>query len=433
MKPNILYTSDNLYIMNGMNSESVDLIYLDPPFNTKRTYAAPIGSKAAGASFKDIWTWDDVDAAYLDKLIGEDAYIANFIHSIYDIHGKAMASYLCFMAQRMIEMRRILKSTGSFYIHIDPTASHYLKILCDRIFGKNNFRNEIIWCYLGMPSKAKKWQAKHDVILFYSKSDKHIFNVLKRAPTKESLKTFESAKRRGYNVNRSKRMVTVFDWDKYHQAIEDGILPSDLNPKEFAGGQTPQEDWWADIKILGGPHNKEHTGYPTQKPLKLIQRIIKSSSNKGDIIFDPFCGCATTLVAAQQLGRKWIGIDIEEKARELVMDRLKDDAGMFSDFIHTRQIPIRTDIEIIKLDKITLKQKLFHQQNQNCNGCRNIYQMKDLEIDHIIPSSKGGQDVYENFQLLCGNCNRIKGDKPMQYLNAKIEARIKATKYISFD
>ena len=144
---NTLYTNDNLFILNGLNSNLVDLIYLDPPFNTKKIYAASIGSKAAGTSFKDMWTWQDVNVAYLEILAGKYPALARFIGTIGKIHSKAMMAYLTYMVQRIIEMHRVLKDTGSLYLHCDQTAGHYLKILLDEIFGKNNFRNEIIWSY----------------------------------------------------------------------------------------------------------------------------------------------------------------------------------------------------------------------------------------------------------------------------------------------
>jgi site-specific DNA-methyltransferase (adenine-specific) len=173
---NTLYTNDNLYILSGMNSESVDLIYLDPPFNSKRMYSAPVGSKAAGASFKDMWTWQDVDEYYLDTLADQFPVLTRYIADIGDVHSEPMMAYLTYMAQRIIEMHRILKETGSLYLHCDPTASHYLKILLDFVFGKNNFRNEIVWCYTGPSGTKRNFPAKHDTILRYSKSDAFIFN-----------------------------------------------------------------------------------------------------------------------------------------------------------------------------------------------------------------------------------------------------------------
>src|SRR5215510_15303325 len=161
---NTLYTNDNLFILHGLNSGLVDLIYLDPPFNSKRTYSAPIGSRAAGTSFKDMWTWQDVNEAYLETLAGKYPALTTFIASAGVMHSKAMRAYLTYMAQRIVEMHRVLKDTGSIYLHCDPTASHYLKALLDEIFGKDNFRNEIIWHYRRWTGKAKKFQSLHDII-----------------------------------------------------------------------------------------------------------------------------------------------------------------------------------------------------------------------------------------------------------------------------
>jgi len=173
---NTLYTNDNLFILNGLNSSSVDLIYLDPPFNSKRFYSAPIGSKAAGSSFKDMWTWADVNEEYLNTLADNYPALTKFIASIGKIHSKAMMSYLTYMAQRIVEMHRVLKSTGSLYLHCDPTASHYMKAVLDEIFGKDNFRNEIIWHYGQRTAFHKQhFSRKHDTILFYSKSNKSFF------------------------------------------------------------------------------------------------------------------------------------------------------------------------------------------------------------------------------------------------------------------
>ena len=175
---------------------------------------------------------------------------------------------------------------------------------------------------------AKKFQAKHDVILYYSKSKSSVFNTLYDSPTEGSLKTFESAMRRGYNVNLSKKMVTVFDWDKYNQAVKDKKIPSDLNPKEFGDGKPPMKDWWEDIKILGGPKNKERLGYPTQKPLALLERIVRAGSNEGDLVLDPFCGCGTAIEAAVNLERKWVGVDISPFAIDLVREKRLEPRGI---------------------------------------------------------------------------------------------------------
>ena len=144
---NTLYTNDNLFILHGLNSGLIDLIYLDPPFNTKRFYSAPVGSRVAGSSFKDMWSWEDVNEVYLDELSDKYPGLVKFITSVGEVHSKDLSAYLTYMTQRILEMHRVLKETGSIYLHCDPTASHYLKILMDEIFGKNNFRNEIVWHY----------------------------------------------------------------------------------------------------------------------------------------------------------------------------------------------------------------------------------------------------------------------------------------------
>ena len=295
------------------------------------------------------------------------------------------------MAQRILEMHRILKPTGSLYLHCDQTASHYLKIVLDRIFGKESFLNEIIWSYQ-TGGVSKKWFGrKHDILFLYSKTKKYFINLgaVKEERTQEVLRRIDSGCQSATRAANRHR------------------LPFDV---------------WS-IQALNAMA-KERTGFPTQKPLALLHRIIKASSNAGDVVFDPFCGCATTLVAAQQLGRKWIGIDIEEKARDLVVDRLADDAGMFKDFIHRKDVPVRTDIQNIDLtlskNKKEIKEKLYREQFKKCNGCNKEMDIRQFHIDHILPRAKDGQDNIENLQLLCGHCNSTKGDRTMEYLRVKI-------------
>jgi site-specific DNA-methyltransferase (adenine-specific) len=306
-----------------------------------------------------------------------------------------MMAYLTYMAQRIVEMHRILKDTGSLYLHCDPTASHYLKVVLDEIFGKDNFRNEIVWCYRGAGYPKNDFGRRHDIIFRYSKSQIYTFNLDAvreeyAEATKERFAHYIGNKRKGRDFGQ--------------QA---------LNPL----GKQP-DDWWQIQPIA--PSSKERTGYPTQKPLALLHKIIKASSNEGDIVMDPFCGCATTCVAAQQLDRKWIGIDIEKQARSILIDRLSDDAGLFKDFVSTEKVPQRTDVQTIEPTK-SVKERLYEEQNGICNGCKVEFSIRNMEIDHIIPKSKGGGDYYENYQLLCSACNRKKGDRPMEYLRDEIE------------
>jgi site-specific DNA-methyltransferase (adenine-specific) len=409
---NTLYTNDNLYVLSGMNSESVDLIYLDPPFNSKRMYSAPVGSKAAGASFKDMWTWQDVDEYYLDSLADNFPALAKYIASVGQIHSKPMMAYLTYMAQRIIEMHRILKETGSIYLHCDPTAGHYLKILLDFIFSKNNFRNEIIWHYkTTLRLSSHHLGRDHDSIFFFFLSGLHRIH-----PDRADYPASDSTLKRWSNY----ADVNGFVSNKHFAGSNSTIINTADEGKGFNILHGIPRDVWYVAHLTGG--NKEKTGYPTQKPLTILHRIIKASSNEGDIVLDPFCGCATTCVAAQQLQRKWIGIDIEKQSVKILIERLSDDAGLFKDFTATDIIPKRSDIKEVQPSE-SIKKRLYKEQNGKCNACGEDFKIWNLEIDHIIPKVKGGGDYYENYQLLCGSCNRIKGDRTMEYLRMKIETR----------
>ena len=411
---NKLFVGDNLDIMRGLNSGSIDLIYLDPPFNSKRIYSAPIGigkadakgkRKKVEATFNDIWTWnEDVDVrllAYAD----DHAELFTYIQSIGKIHGAAMKAYLTFMAQRIIEMHRVLKDNGSLYLHCDPTASHYLKLILDYVFGKNNFRNEIVWNYRRWPAKQQNFQRMHDVIFRYSVDEQVTWNQLYEPLAETTLK-----------ADGGKKILNVFD--------EEGVRKRGTKTGEESPG-APMRDVW-DIGILS-PTAKERTGYPTQKPLALLDRIIRASSNAGDMVMDPFCGCATTCVAAQNLGRNWIGIDISDVAVNLVTDRLSytdDVKNLFTDFDAIQTLPARTDLKILDWDNKKARQHFFKTQKGKCNGCGVQFpDPRHFHVDHIYPKSKGGAMVLENLQLLCGSCNSIKGDRPMEYLNAVLKRR----------
>ena len=478
-KMNTLYTGDCLFILHGLNSNSVDMIYLDPPFNSNRNFSAPVGSKAAGNSFEDMWQWKDVDEQYLESIIRDFPYLVQFIQSIEKISGNAMKSYITYMTQRIIEMKRVLKDDGSFFLHCDSTASHYLKIVCDRVFGKNNFKNEIIWKRTFSHGLSSKHFPKvTDRILFYASKKalwnpqflKHDENYINKNYRNEDdigrycTQPLTGGKAGGpdaYNEWKGALPSSGRAWapPKRTSFPENVNLPSDYEslsiPQKLdvldkldlitwtkngvprykmylsASKGKAMTDIFEDVPPLSAS-SAEKTGYPTQKPLEILRRLILSSTNEGDIVLDPFCGCATTCVAAQQLNRKWIGIDISEVSAKVVMNRLSEDAGIFSDFVHTEKFPTRTDIKIEKVGK-NLKERIYKDQNGKCNACSAQMEIRNFEIDHIIPRSKNGADTYENFQLLCGSCNRIKGDRPMEYLMMRIEQINKEMKYkVSF-
>ena len=431
IKNRTIFTADNLPIMRGMNSESVDLIYLDPPFNSDHNYAAPIGSKAAGAEFKDTWTLSDIDDAWHDEIQSVNPDVYSVIETAGLVGGKSNKAYLIYMAVRLLEMKRILKSTGSFYLHCDPTMSHSLKLMLDSIFGKAGFRNEIVWCYKSRPQSKNYFGKKHDVLLFYTMSDDYLFNweKISRPLSAQTIEKYRHKDKDGrlYRLQgrgisgspiRSAKDVQL-KWEKEHPEL---VVRDYLDEKMGV----VREDWWPDINIIN-QSAKERTGYPTQKPLALLERIIDASSNRGDIVFDPFCGCATTCVAAEKLQRQWIGIDISPKAFDLVKDRLQKevqvgDYALLGDVIHRQDMPKRTDQGKLPAPKIH-KKALYGEQSGNCAACKEHFQARHFHIDHIIPQAKGGTDHKDNLQLLCGNCNSIKGDRDMLYLMSQLEQK----------
>ena len=470
MKPNwknkTVWTGDNLPIMRGMNSESVDLIYLDPPFNSKTDYAAPIGSKAAGAAFKDTWTLSDLDVEWINLI--EEKHPALYRALLAAMNGSDK-SYLAYMATRLLEMRRILKPTGSIYIHCDPTVSHYIKVMMDGIFVHQNFRNEIIWKRTGSHGGSNRWGPVHDTLLFYTKTEKYTWNRTFQAYDQDYLDRFyrfEDEKGRYHLVTLTGAGTRTGDsgspWRRInptdsgrHWAVPSRSLQAAYPTRDFSGlstqekldlldaaglvywpqkGSVPRQKRYSgenpgvniqDVITDIGPvssHAKERHGYPTQKPLALLERIIKASSNEGDIVLDPFCGCATTLAAADFLKRSWVGIDISPKAAELVVRRITAQQGLWRNIIHRTDIPNRTDIgKLPPYNSQANRHKLYGIQEGNCAGCKTHFEARHLEIDHIISRAKGGTDHIENLQLLCGNCNRIKGDRGMEYLKVKLQ------------
>ena len=401
-KPNFknrtLWTGENLDIMRGMNSETVDLIYLDPPFNSNRDYAAPIGSEAAGAAFKDTWTLSDVDLAWHGEIAEATPALYRVIDAARGAHGKGMQSYLIMMAVRLLEMKRLLKPTGSIYLHCDPTASHYLKLVMDTVFGKDAFKNEIIWHFPdNFQGNVKRFAANTNTILFYTGTAGTAFTF------NHVQVPLDKPKRRGGRV-----------WSK-----EEGRVVAEKGPDGkpvYRTYTTKKADnvWTIGQSSVTNRGSKERTGYPTQKPIALLERIITASSNARDVVLDPFCGCATALIAAEKLDRQWVGIDLSPKAKDLIQLRMGKELGLFSiRNVYREDVPRRTDQGKLP-DYRTHKQTLFGRQEGYCAGCRGFFEMRNFTVDHIIARSKGGTDHLDNLQLLCGACNSMKGTKTQE-------------------
>ncbi|MCY3803638.1 MAG: DNA methyltransferase [Gammaproteobacteria bacterium] len=393
-----------------MNSASVDLIYLDPPYSKNKTYSAPIGSKAAGAWFKDTWTLDDVNLAWHGEIKHEHPGLYALLQGTREVHSDGMMSYLISMAVRLMEMRRILKPTGTIWLHCDPTAGHYLKALLDCIFGYKNFVAEVAW-FIGSRSgaiaKYKPGKA-HETLLAYAASyKKHTYNIQYLPYSEKYLKWFRHEDEHGR---------------KYQTRKKNGKIKRQYLD-ESPG--VPLHDTWMDISHLYTsqgwfPGNRsEITGYPTQKPLALLQRIIKASSHEGDVVLDPFCGCATACIAAEIEHREWVGIDISPKAADLVQDRMENEIGAFYEGVHRTDVPERTDLgKVIRYNDARNKRYLYGEQGGYCNGCETHFELRHFHVDHIIPKAKGGTDHISNLQLLCGHCNSVKGARSQEYLLA---------------
>ena len=433
-----IWTGDNLYILRGMNSECVDLIYLDPPFNSNADYAAPIGSKAAGAAFKDTWSLSDLDVEWINLL--DKRKYTTLRQVLLAAMTPSDKSYLVYMAVRLLEMKRVLKSTGSLYLHCDPTMSHYLKLLMDAIFGKGQYRNEVVWKRFNFHADARRFGVISDRILFYSKSSDYDFNRVRVAYSEKYIRAkFKYKDSRGRyrlsDLTPPAGRGPVYEFQgvtRPWRLTEDKMRKLDQEGRIYTKSKIPQlkrylrempgqavPDLWMDINAIN-PMAKERTGYPTQKPRALLERIIEANSNKGDMVLDPFCGCATTCLAAEWMGRQWAGIDISDKAAELVRIRMKRELGLFYKGVHRTDIPLRTDLGQIP-SYLTHRRALYGEQEGNCAGCRTHFQLRNLEVDHIISRNKGGTDHIENLQLLCGSCNRIKGDRGMEYLKVKLQ------------
>ena len=463
-----LFIADNLGLLESLDNESIDLICIDPPFAKNQTFVGTLrpplskeereqelatladwgiqnraDAAAAGiewpdgengsAKFQDIWRWeDDVHEDWLAD-IGKPPYegLAQVIEATRTAHSESVAAYLTYMAIRLIEMRRVLKPTGSLYLHCDPTASHYLKAMMDSIFGQENFRNEIVWGYTG-PGNIRRWfPRKHDIILFYAKTDEARFNRDEvRVPYKER-----------FTMGGGGSLARKGKGGDYTTGMEE----------QLAKGKVV-EDYWIDIPSLSV--SNERTGYPTQKPVALAERIIKASTNPGDIVLDCFAGCAYVPAAAERNGRRWIACDISPRAltvlrRQFAKFRYEvdgegqgDEPTLIADADVTvrspMDLPQRTDEDPgptmrpkplperkFKVPASIIPEKEMLEFLLDLSGymawcCGFANRMPDgsivettnnFHLDHIDPTSKGGSNQIANRAPMCPRHNILKKDR----------------------
>lgn len=364
---NQLYYGDNLEVLRRyMADDTVDLVYLDPPFNSRQDYNVLFkehdDTKSASQiqAFEDTWEWNLESEKNYHEMLERGGRVADALRAFRTFLGHSdMMAYLAMMAPRLVELQRVLKVTGSIYLHCDPTASHYLKMLMGAIFGGSFFRNELVWkrsdAHSDARQGAKHYGRIHDVLLFYSKSDSPVFNTLynplPETTVEKWYRNVEESSGRRYNKadvtgpggaakgnpHYEWHGVTRY-WRYSRESMEElerqgrlvysksGMVYEKRYLDESKGVSV--QDWWDDISMLRGIHaGGERLGYPTQKPEALLERVVKASSNEGDVVLDPFCGCGTAISVAQRLKRRWIRIDVTHLAIGLIKKRLADAFG----------------------------------------------------------------------------------------------------------
>ena len=476
---NTLYEMDNLVVLRGMNSETVDLIATDPPFNTKRNRSGTAGHYVDNWKWGDTdntdilpnqWKWNEVHPQWLEEIKDEHSALYQVIESTRVVQGEDTAAFLCFLSVRLLEMHRILKPTGSIYLHCDHTANSYIRTAMDAIFGKKNFINEIAWLRKdGVKHNLakRKFPQAHDTIFYYAKSNGYTHNPIFLPYSEEYIAenydntdsngryaTFPCTNDAGGNKVyefRGIRRAWRFKKSEMEKMYQEGLLTQATPTSPFRykkylstaeGVKVP--DIWTDTALF---EENEKTGSPDQKPLALYRRLIEASSDEGDLVFDPFCGCATTIVAADKLKRRWVGIDRRVDARYHIITRLmgitRKERARVEKFAtdqewlneqmrryemhYQTEPPKRTDKNVQELAELPqvysvaepenllthaeMHEILVNQFGPQCWGCH--YQPPDkryLHLDHITPKSEGGTNQIDNRSLLCQPCNSMKSN-----------------------
>lgn len=441
---NKLYYGDNLQVLReSIPDASVDLVYLDPPFNSAANYnvlfKAPTGeqSQAQIEAFEDTWHWNDTAALAFEEVItGHNTDTAHMLRAMRSFLGENdMMAYLAMMAARLLQLHRVLKPTGSLYLHCDPTASHYLKIMLDAVFGPENFLNEVIWKRTSAHSSAKRYGPVHDTVLFYSKGREYLWNKTYQKYDADYLDLFfdqedEDGRRwkrsdltgagtrngetgkpwRGIDITKKGRHwayppAHLDKLDKegrvHWPKKEDGMPRLKQYPEDLPG--VPLQDVITDVRPM---HNlsAERLGYPTQKPVALMERILAASTREGDVVLDPFCGCGTTIHAAEKLHRQWIGIDVTHLAISLIERRMKDAfpgltyevVGTPKDLAGARDLALRDKYQfqwwITSLIGAVPAGGKKKGMDRGIDGYLN-FRDADGEPQHAIVSVKGGEHV----------------------------------------
>ena len=473
---NVLYELDNLDVLRGMNSETVDLIATDPPFNTKRNRSGTAGFYVDNWKWGDTntlpdqWKWNEVHPQWLDDIKDDNPELYQVIEATRVCHGNDTAAFLCFLSVRLLEMHRVLKPTGSMYLHCDHTANGYIRMCMDAIFGKNNLINEIAWLRKDGEKHnlaKRRFPQAHDTLLYFAKSshyahnpimepydDKYVKKHYKFMDSRGQYATFPCTNEKGGNkiyefkgIKRAWRFCRQTMQEMYENDLLTQATPtSPFRYKKYlsqAEGVKVPDIWTTDVTKFA---KNERTGSPDQKPLKLYERIIEASSNENDLVLDPFCGCATTIIAARNLKRRWVGVDRRPDARYHIITRM---AGMTQkkrkelekyatdsqwlngqmakfESYYSPNPPHRTDVGDTAapgLEHVYPEPKsiLTHKQMKvilvarfglHCWGCDfEAPDQRYLELDHIDPRSGGGSNELDNRALLCTPCNLAKSNK----------------------
>ena len=422
IRPGLFFFGDNLEGLQKLAAETIDLIYLDPPFNSKKQWSGMVedNREQTEVAFKDTWTMGDIKPEWLNRIGAKEQYDAlrEVAEAVRATAGDAAMAYILYMAIRLTEMHRVLKPTGSIYYHCDPVMSHGVKLLMDSIFGADNFRNEIVWCYGGGGVSKRDFARKHDTIFRYAKSGEWVYNIAYKE----------------YKANT--------------QAVGKHSTLSGGGKIDLERG-TPITDWWTDIKTTTG-WSPERTGYPTQKPEALLERIILASTNEGDIVLDPFAGSGTACAVAEKLGRRRIGMDLNEtaaitatlrlqkvmderretKAAPLLMEGSEDigmilEQGAAESINNAAALPdAEGERQVERGDhwRARLCAMALQKQHGRCLGCGRWAASGDaFECDHIEPRSRGGLLTEDNTQALCRKCNGKKASGTMANLWERLE------------